>query len=62
MKYREIVQGIFLERTNRFIAYVELMGKRERVHVKNTGRCKELLLPGACVSLEKSEKPEPTPP
>ena len=58
MKYREIVQGIFLERPNRFIAYVELMGKRERVHVKNTGRCKELLLPGACVYLEKSENPE----
>lgn len=58
MKYREIVQGIFLERPNRFIAYVELMGKRERVHVKNTGRCKELLLPGACVYLEESENPE----
>lgn len=57
MKYREIVQGSFLERPNRFIAYVELMGKREKVHVKNTGRCKELLLPGAVVYLEKSNNP-----
>lgn len=58
MKYRETVQGFFSERPNRFIAYVEVNGKQERVHVKNTGRCKELLRPGATVYLEKSENPE----
>ena len=46
MKYREIVDGIFLDRPNRFIAHVEVNGAVETVHVKNTGRCKELLLPG----------------
>jgi len=43
-----------LERPNRFIAYVDIDGKREVVHVKNTGRCRELLVPGATVYLEKS--------
>ena len=47
MKYSNIVKGTFLNRPNRFIAHVELDGKRETVHVKNTGRCRELLLPGA---------------
>ena len=47
MKYSNIVKGTFLDRPNRFIAHVELDGKRETVHVKNTGRCQELLLPGA---------------
>lgn len=47
MKYSNIVKGTFLDRPNRFIAHVELDGKRETVHVKNTGRCRELLLPGA---------------
>ena len=46
MKYREIVDGIFLDRPNRFIAHVKVNGAVETVHVKNTGRCKELLLPG----------------
>ncbi|MCM1325039.1 MAG: A/G-specific adenine glycosylase [Bacteroidales bacterium] len=55
MKYRHIVQAEFIERPNRFIAYVSLNGNRERVHVKNTGRCRELLKEGACVYLEKSE-------
>lgn len=54
MIYDNIVQGIFLERPNRFIAYVEVDGIRETVHVKNTGRCKELLKPGAVVYLQKS--------
>ncbi len=58
MKYTETIQGRFLERPNRFIAYVEINGQREKVHVKNTGRCKELLVPGATVYLEKNEKPE----
>lgn len=57
MKYQHIVPAIFLERPNRFIAYVELEGQREKVHVKNTGRCKELLIPGAKVYLEKSDNP-----
>ncbi len=58
MIYENIVQGIFLERPNRFIAYVEVDGVRETVHVKNTGRCKELLQPGAVVYLEKSANPD----
>ena len=50
MKYREIADGIFVDRPNRFIAHVEVNGAVETVHVKNTGRCKELLLPGTAVS------------
>lgn len=57
MRYKHIVQGKFLERPNRFIAHVEIQGRRETVHVKNTGRCRELLLPGAQVYLEKSDNP-----
>ncbi len=52
MKYNKIVEGIFLKRPNRFIAQVLIDGKEETVHVKNTGRCKELLLPGAKIILE----------
>lgn len=58
MKYNEIIRGIFHSRPNRFIANVEIGGKMETVHVKNTGRCKELLLPGAEVILEVSDKTE----
>ncbi len=58
MKYEQIVRGTFLERPNRFIAYVEIAGKKEIVHVKNTGRCRELLIPGATVYLEKGNNPE----
>ena len=57
MKYLNIVEGRFLDRPNRFIAHVEIGGKPETVHVKNTGRCRELLLPGAEVWLDKSENP-----
>ena len=46
------MDGIFLDRPNRFIAHVDVNGTVETVHVKNTGRCKELLLPGAAVRLE----------
>ena len=46
MKYENITRGVFIERPNRFIARVEIDGKTETVHVKNTGRCKELLVPG----------------
>lgn len=57
MKYQNIVEGRFIERPNRFIAYVDIGGQREKVHVKNTGRCRELLTPGAAVYLEHSESP-----
>ena len=49
MHYRNMVPGIFLARPNRFIAHVEIGGKTEICHVKNTGRCKELLPAGATV-------------
>lgn len=57
MQYGEIVEGIFMERPNRFIAYVEVEGNVETVHVKNTGRCKELLVPGTKVRLEVADNP-----
>ena len=53
----KVVPATFLSRPNRFIAHVELDGKTETVHVKNTGRCKELLLPGATVYLAATENP-----
>lgn len=52
MKYEKTVSGIFIDRPNRFIAHVEIDGKTETVHVKNTGRCKELLIPGVKVIME----------
>lgn len=55
MRYQHIKQGTFLSRPNRFIAYVTVDGKEEKVHVKNTGRCRELLKEGAVVYLEHSE-------
>ncbi len=57
MKYANIVKGTFIERPNRFIAICQIDGKEEICHVKNTGRCKELLLNGATVYLEKSSNP-----
>lgn len=51
MEYGNITRGVFLKRPNRFIAEVELEGKMEIVHVKNTGRCRELLVPGCEVWL-----------
>ena len=51
MRYSNITKGTFLDRPNRFIAHVEMDGRRETVHVKNTGRCRELLLPGTEVWL-----------
>ena len=57
MKYKNITHAKFIERRNRFVAYVELDGKVETVHVKNTGRCKELLLPGSDVILVKTDNP-----
>ena len=59
MRYSEtIVKGTFEDRPNRFIAHVNVEGKRETVHVKNTGRCRELLVPGAAVWLALSDNPE----
>ena len=51
MRYQNTVKGTFIDRPNRFIAHVEVDGRTETVHVKNTGRCRELLLPGAEVWL-----------
>lgn len=58
MKYENIYKGIFLERPNRFIAICEIDGKKEICHVKNTGRCRELLVNGVTVYLEKSSNPD----
>ena len=57
MKYSTIKKGVFHDRPNRFIAHVWVDNILETVHVKNTGRCKELLLPGATVILEDCESP-----
>ena len=57
MKYTNIVHGHFHSRPNRFIAKVSIDGVLETVHVKNTGRCKELLLPNSEVILEISDNP-----
>ncbi len=51
MKYDNITKAIFISRPNRFIANVDIDGKTETVHVKNTGRCRELLMPGCTVYL-----------
>ncbi len=51
MHYENITQAVFLKRPNRFIAEVDVQGSREIVHVKNTGRCRELLIPGCEVWL-----------
>lgn len=57
MKYERISKGTFLERPNRFIAYAEMAGKTEVIHVKNTGRCAELLIPGASIYVQESDNP-----
>ena len=57
MKYERIQKGKFLERPNRFIAYAEIEGKKEVVHVKNTGRCLELLIPEVEIYVQESENP-----
>ena len=57
MQYHSIKKGIFHARPNRFIAHVEVDGAMEVVHVKNTGRCRELLVPGAVVYLEEGRNP-----
>ncbi|MBA4701745.1 MAG: DNA/RNA nuclease SfsA [Ruminococcus sp.] len=57
MKYEKIERAVFLERPNRFIAYAELNGKQETIHVKNTGRCAELLKPGVSIYVQESDNP-----
>ena len=57
MKYKNTVRAEFCDRPNRFIAHVKINGVMETVHVKNTGRCRELLVPGYPVILEKSDNP-----
>ncbi len=57
MEYQKIVKAVFENRPNRFIAHVRINGEQKRVHVKNTGRCKELLVPGCTVYLSQSDNP-----
>ena len=57
MRYGEIITGTFVARPNRFIAHVRLQGEEVVCHVKNTGRCRELLRPGVRVWLEKGTNP-----
>ena len=57
MRYQTVISGKFLSRPNRFIAYVETDEGVQVVHVKNTGRCRELLVPGATVYLERGTAP-----
>ena len=57
MTYPNIRPGTFIKRPNRFIAHVEVEGVEEVCHVKNTGRCRELLIPGATVWLVESDNP-----
>ena len=57
MKYDNMCPGVFLVRPNRFIAHVKLDGQIRTVHVKNTGRCRELLVPGAAVWCQRSSNP-----
>ncbi len=58
MKYPNISKAKFIDRPNRFIAHVEIDGQRETVHVKNTGRCRELLIPGCEVFLVEADNPD----
>ena len=57
MHYQHVIPGRFIDRPNRFIAHVETEDGVQRVHVKNTGRCRELLLPGVTVYLERGTGP-----
>ncbi len=57
MQYENMVRGRFLSRPNRFVAHVEIAGKTEICHVKNTGRCRELLPPNATVWCQRSANP-----
>lgn len=56
MQYKNVVSGVFIDRPNRFLAHVKINKKIEVVHVRNTGRCHEILIPGTGVYLEKVEQ------
>lgn len=58
MYYQNMVAGTFLSRPNRFIAHVQINGEVQLCHVKNTGRCKELLQPGAAVWCQQAQNPD----
>ena len=57
MKYDNMIPGVFLARPNRFVAHVQIGGNVEICHVKNTGRCRELLVPGCTVYCQRSDNP-----
>ena len=57
MEYRNVIPALFIDRPNRFIANVQTEEGIQRVHVKNTGRCRELLIPDATVYLEEGDNP-----
>ena len=57
MYYNKITKAVFIDRPNRFVAHVGIDGEQHTVHVKNTGRCRELLIPGAEVWLNGSDNP-----
>ena len=57
MRYENMIPGKFMDRPNRFIAHIEIDGQVQTVHVKNTGRCRELLTPGATVWCQRSGNP-----
>lgn len=58
MRYENIAEGRFLSRPNRFVAYVDIGGREEVCHVKNTGRCRELLVRDCTVYLDKAKNPQ----
>ena len=58
MIYDNIKPGIFIERPNRFIAHIEIDGQIEVCHVKNTGRCRELLIPHVPVVVQEIDSPQ----
>ena len=60
MRYENIERGVFIDRPNRFVANVLVKGKKEKCHVKNTGRCKELLIEGVDVILQRNDSPSRT--
>lgn len=58
MKYENIYEAEFISRPNRFIAEVLVNGENEKIHVRNTGRCKEILIKGTKIYIEKSNNPD----
>ena len=58
MRYENVIPAVFLRRLNRFTALAGIQGKEETVHVKNTGRCRELLIPGCQIWLSRSDRAE----